>query len=252
MNKILFAIAVCTSVFASSFGAANDTVLSFSTPGPDRYADGSKVLNGESYALVWTADGATFGGLSSECRTLLATDKLVLVAPLAKYWKCPVTIIEISAADAAQYEGGSFALYLLDTRVRGSDGKISLAAYKDGRPQVVNSLGAADAEDAVASADGVAGSIRTLSSVKLGAVGVYTEIERPTIAAMKIDGAKIKLEVKGTSPAADYYVVPGGTPASFSSALNATLEKKEDSAVFTFEKPEEPAEFYKVIGVRKF
>ena len=52
------------------------------------------------------------------------------------------------------------------------------------------------------------------TTVKLGEVGVYSEIEPPTITAMKIEGAAIRLEVKGMSEAADYFVVSGCTPGA--------------------------------------
>lgn len=232
----------------NAFAAADDMVLSFSTPGVDRYADGSRVREGESYALVWTAKGATFGGLTAECGPVAETDKLVLVASLAKRGRCPVTVLEISAEDAKQYENGTFALYLLDTRMNGADGKVAVATYVNGRPQVVNLFGASDADaNGVAVAAGVAGSINGASAVKLGEVGVYSEIEPPVITALKIEGATIRLEVKGMSKAADYFVVPGDTPGSFAPAMNA----QADDDGFTFEKPETPATFYKVIGVRK-
>ena len=41
----------------ASFAAVDDTLISFSTPGPDKYADGTDVLAGECYALVWSKDG---------------------------------------------------------------------------------------------------------------------------------------------------------------------------------------------------
>lgn len=247
MNKYISLIGAL--LCATLFGAADDMVLSFSTPGVDRYADGTKVLEGESYALVWTADGATFEGLTSECLPVSESNKLVVVASLAKQWKCPVTVLEISAEDAKQYEKGTFALYLLDTRVKGSDGKVSLASYVNGRPQVVNSFGVSDADgNSVASASGVAGSINGVSAVKLGAVGVYSQIDPPAITAMKIGEATIRLEVKGMSMAADYFVVPGVAPGSFAPMMNAD----RDEEGFTFDKPGVPAQFYKVIGVRKF
>ena len=39
---------------------------SSSATGVSLFADGTTVLDGECYALVWTADGATFGGIAAE------------------------------------------------------------------------------------------------------------------------------------------------------------------------------------------
>lgn len=248
MNKIS-AFVAALALAGSAFAAANDTVISFSTPGIDKYADGSRVLPGESYALVWTANGSTFGGLTADCTPVSETDKVVMVAPLAKRGRCPVTVVEIDANDAKQYENGKFSLYLLDTRVKGANGVVALAAYVNGIPQVVNAIGSADAGKEFAAVDGVAGSIMAGSPVKLGEVGVYTQIEAPQITAIEVKGAKIRIQVKGMSGAANYFVVPGVAPGQFAPAMDAT----PDADGFTFDKPEEQdATFFKVIGVRKF
>lgn len=249
MNKLsLVAFGVLLAGLA--FGAADDTLISFSTPGIDKYADGTRVLKGESYALVWTANGAKFGGLTVDCKPIAETDKLVVVAPLAKRGRCPVTVFEIAAEDAKQYENGTFALYLLDTRVKGADGVVRLASYVGGVPRIVNSLGSTGAEGRdMASVAGVAGGINAASATQLGKVGVYTQIESPQITAIEVAGAKIRLQVKGMSDAAEYFVVPGNTPGNFAPAMNV----KADNEGFTFDKPEDQnSTFYKVIGVRKF
>lgn len=248
MNKIV-AFVGALSLVGLTYGAANDTVISFSTPGIDSYADGSRVLPGESYALVWTANGSTFGGLKADCQPVSENDKLVMVAPLAKRGRCPVTVVEIDANDAKQYENGKFALYLLDTRTKGANGVVALASYVNGLPQVVNSVGATDAGKDFAAVDGVAGQMAATGAVKLGEIGVYTQVEAPQITAIEVKGAQIRIRVKGMSDVANYFVVPGATPGNFAPAMDATA----DAEGFTFDKPEDSdSTFYKVIGVRKF
>lgn len=240
LKKVLFAFGLLA--VGAVFAAQDDTLLTFSTPGPDKYADGSAVLNGESYAVVWTKDGATFGGLTAEGTVISENDKLVFIAPIAKDAHCPLSVLSISADAMSQYENGSFSLYLLDTRVKKSDGKTALAPKTEkGVPETVNSVGEA-------AADRGDGRIVAASGVKLGAVGVYTKIESPVITAMKIESATIRLEVKGMSKAASYFVVPGDVSGNFAPAMDA--DQDEDG--FTFPKPEAPASIYKVIGVRNF
>lgn len=247
MNKIVFLFSM--AVAAAAFGAADDMLISFSTPGIDKYADGSRVKTGESYALIWTAKGATFGGLTAKCEPVADTDKIVMVAPLAKRGRCPLTVVEIAAEESKQYADGTFSLYLLDTRTKGADGKVKAASYVDGFPKVVNSIGRTDADGSgVQVGDRAMNTMYGTSAVQLGEVGVYTEIGNPQITAIKVEGAKIRLEVKDMSEAADYFVVPGVTPGKFSPAMNVTADKDG----FTFDKPKDPATFYKVIGVRKF
>ena len=232
------------------FAAANDVVLTFSTPGPDTYADGTTVLDGESYALVWTKAGATFGGIAADGKLLSANDKIVLVAGVAEGGKCPTTVFEIEAADFAAYEGGSFALYLLDTRVKDAEGNVAVAganALATTAPEAVNAIGVAATAPTSAESSPSPRTFTCATSVALAAVGVLAKIDVPTITALKIEGETVSITVKDTSPTADYFVVPGTTPGSFATALDA----KQENGIFTFPKTKD-ATFFKVIGVRKF
>ena len=52
-------VAMCMAAAAfSACAAVDDLVLTFSSAGPDTYADGTRVLDGECYALVWLPDGS--------------------------------------------------------------------------------------------------------------------------------------------------------------------------------------------------
>ena len=99
--------------FAGMATAAMDTVLTFSTVGPDRYADGTDVVDGECYALVWTADVDGFALSDDGTAT---GGKVVLVAPVAEDRRCPPVKLNIKADVASQYDGGVWGVYLLDTR----------------------------------------------------------------------------------------------------------------------------------------
>ena len=232
------------------FGAANDVVLTFSTSGPDTYADGTGVVDGESYALIWTKNGSTFGGISSDGSLLSADDRLVLVAGVAEAGRCPTTVFEIDAEDAANYNGGTFALYLLDTRIRDADGKVAVAganALATTAPKAVNAIGVAATTSSSAESSPSPRTFTSATAVALAAVGVYAKIDPPTITALKIENGKVSISVEGTSDAAEYFVVPGERPDKFATALDA----KNENGVFTFDQPKD-ASFFKVVGVRKF
>lgn len=241
MNKLITFVISAFAVVVSSVAGQDDTLIAFSTPGPDTYSDGTGVLNGESYAVIWTKEGSTFGGLTSEGKPVSDSDRIVLVAPLAKDAHCPLTVLSISADAMSGYENGTFSLYLLDTRVKTADGKTRLADRTEaGAPATVNSVGEA-------ATDNGDGRIAAAARVKLGSVGVYTEIEPPAITAIRIDKATVTLTVKGMSPAADYFVVP----ASASGVVSPALDVKPQGDTFTFPRIGEESMF-KVIGTRKF
>ena len=111
--KKVFLMVAAIGLAAASFADMNDALLSFATQGPDKYADGTTVIDGECYALVWTANGATFGGFNADGTLVSATDRIVLAAPLAKGGKCPQTLFQINAAVADELKDGTYAVYLL-------------------------------------------------------------------------------------------------------------------------------------------
>ena len=101
----------CAVMAMGAFAAADDVLISFSTPGQDKYADGNPVLDGECYALVWTK-GAQFGGINTDGTCVNAGDAIVLLAPLAKNGKCPPVVFEIDSAVYAEkkYAEGKFGV----------------------------------------------------------------------------------------------------------------------------------------------
>lgn len=250
--KQIFLIAM-VAVAGLAFGAANDTIVTFSTKGPDRYKDGSKVLDGEYYALVWTKAGETFGGFNADGSLVDAADvsKFVVGAPLAKDAHCPTTLFQISADDADQYEGGTFALYLLDTRIMGADGKPMLrgADFFAGKAPALNAAGQVSTGDGEGTASFAINEQRTIAGgeTKLATVGVYSKLPDPKISGFVVKGANVEITVDDMCEAAEYFVLPGSTPSSFSEAFPARPTGK----TFKF-KPSGDAKFFKVIGVRKF
>jgi len=241
--------AILTSILVAAtavcFGAADDTIVTFSTKGPDRYGDGSVVLDGECYALVWTKTGATFGGFAANGSLVSATDKLVLVAGLAEGGRCPTTVFEIAAADVeANYKNGTFALYLLDTRVKDAAGKVKVggAALLATKAPAVNAAGEVAAGVSTSGGGSVGGATTSLAEV-----GVYSKIGEPKITGFVVSGATVKITVEGMEPVADYFVVPGDTPSSFKTAKDV----KAEGNTFTFER-KDGEKFFKVIGARQF
>ena len=238
MKQIFLTAMMLGSTLA--FGAANDTVLVFSTQGPDTYGDGTTVLDGERYALVWVKDGTEFSGLTVDCKPLAETTKLIAAAPLAKGGKCAETVFEIDADYAETLKGGSFALYLLDTRVSATE----LAQDADGRPASVNAAGLASTSASPSTSPSTSSS----TSVALATVGVYTKIDEPQITALRVEGAKIELTVSGMSDAAEYMVVQGADPGKVGAKMTTTVEGDK----LIVDKPTAGAMFFRVLGARKF
>ncbi len=245
MKQTLAGMMALGLTFASA-AAMDDALLTFSTPGPDKYADGATVLDGECYALVWTATGAAFAGLNADGTPVAATDRLLLLAPLAKNGACPQTLFQVDAATADALKGkGSYGIYLLDTRVKAEDGAVKLAVVKDGKPAAVNALVTVAEPAAAAAAQATA--MRLAATAAGGAtVTEQTLVAEPAITGIKVDGAKITITVAGMSPIATYQVAAGLAPGQMGTKLDA----KAKGDTFEFAKPE--GRFFKVVGTRNF
>lgn len=111
---VLLAFAVLPNV---SLASNQDKVARFSTPGPDCYADGTLVVDGECYALVWSPKGSTFAGFNADGTTVSSADRVVLAAPLAVNGRCRDSLFQISAEEYAELAGGVWAVCLVDTRL---------------------------------------------------------------------------------------------------------------------------------------
>ena len=247
MKKIMAMLGVA-GLAVASYAAVNDTLITFSTPGPDVYGDGTAVLPGECYALVWSADGV-FDGINADGSTVDPNDKVVLVADIAKQdaagnGYCPLVVYQVDAELAKTLEGGQYAVYLLDTRVVGADGKKTVGGLDEkGKLKAVNTL-VAVSEGTTASATLGTSTAAVAKPAVSYSVESYAKVDAPVITSVKVDGAKITITATGLSPVAKYWVVKGNAPGAVNTPImTATLDAEGKC---TFDKPAEP--FFKIEG----
>jgi hypothetical protein len=237
MKKIL-SVVFSVLVFSLYANSVEDAAIVFSTVGPDKYADGTTVLDGESYALVWTKDGA-FEGFSADGKVLDEKDKVLVVSPLAKDGRCPKVMFQIPVADAVGY--GKFEVFLLDTRVVSSAGEVSPRPAADGEAKIVNGYGRVSAKialsEVLSKAEGA--TVANLNSA------VPKDTRQPRINAMRIDGDEVILTVENMS---GYMRVQSGRDTSTSDATGPALETPSSGDTLTI-KASKVGEsgFYRVI-----
>ena len=241
MKKIMFALGVI-GLSVAAVAAVNDTLLMFSTQGPDKYLDGTQVLDGECYALCYVTDAATFAIKGDG--TAKAGGEVLLTAPVAKDGRCPNLLYVVDAAKAESLAGGAYSVYLLDTRVPKAEGGYTVAGVENGKAKVVNGAGAV-AEGGTTGAEATDTIAQLPAAAASGAVTALSVIDQPKITAIKVDGANIKLTVADLSPAADYQVTTGTDVANVSEPVASTV----DGSTFTVSK--DAGKFFKVIGTRK-
>ena len=223
-----------------AFAAADDVLISFSTPGPDTYKDGVTVLDGERYALVYQPAG-TKGAFAVNGDGTTVNGSVVLVAPLAKDGKCPPVVFEIDKKDYdANYNNGTFAVYMLDTRVTATSLYLPGVA---GMTDFVNGFAAATEQKSAAGQ----GNTMAANKVDGAAVGVALEVESPTIASMKIENGQVKITVSGMSPAATYKIVSGTDVKK----LDSVVPAQQNGDEFTIDAGA-AGSFFKVTGQKNF
>ena len=208
------------TAFAIADGA-DDAVVTFSTRGPDRYADGTTVMDGECYALVWSADGV-FEGLSANGEPVDSNDKVILIAPYAKDGRCPEILFQIPASEAASLAAGAYEVLLLDTRITRADGTTAPYGTVNGKLKMVNGFGGvADGLSIAKTSGGLnAGRVAETSGGSRVAVGAPAPagVAQPRVKHIRVDGDKVFLTVENLP---GFMRVQGGAQISDSAALGS-------------------------------
>ena len=246
--KAIFALSVFSFVFTLPLFAGRDNVVvTFSTKGPDKYADGSTVMDGERYALVWTPAGATFGGFCSD-GSAVAPSKVAFSKPLAKDGCCPQTKFEIDEAWVkANYPGGTWGVYLLDTRRFATDanGVIKAGEVASVGGDAVNGYGVVSAQ--------MSGSLLGASTdgeLTSGLSSTIPENGRDfRIKDIKVVDGQVRLSVSNTKSCMRYKVLEGEDPGALGAVDGERYGKDgEDLEIVLPKKGDGNCGFYVIEG----
>ena len=217
--------------------AEASTLLTVSSTGPDCYADGSPVVDGEYYALVSIDSGANFAGFAADGTVVdPATSRLLFALPLAEGGCCPKTRVAVDPALIAS--GARLALMVWDTRraVRGAP-----VVRVDGWGEV------ADSSARVGFAS-VRSASRAMAAVRSA---VPADVPVPRITGIRRDGNEFVVTVEGTSSVLDYNVRAGAQIGQLNRA-DAAREPVTGDAARAIElripaADGETAQFFKVV-----
>ena len=247
------AVIAVIMISACAFGSLQDKLARFSTPGPDRYADGSIVRDGECYALVWSPPGTAFAGFNADGTPVSSNDRVVLAGALAQDGKCRDAVFQIPAKEYAALAGGEWAVCLVDTR--------NLAGVptgtQNGKPVRVNRWGivscgvnitdAASARPRLAAA--APGGTRSVASAARAnnLSAVPPNLAPPQITAIEVADGEVWLGVDGTVPYLDYTIISGETPNNLKPDYFAEVVEGNGRSEIAIGTPESPKRrFFKV------
>ena len=212
--------------------AGQDNMLAtFSTKGPDCYADGTVVKDGECYALVWTHTNAVFQGITVTGEAVGSQDenRVLCIVPFAKDGHCREVVVEVNKVLADLYAGsGTFSLHLLDTRkADGTPGGVESG---------VNGFGAAEEFTLSASEQ-----LQTISATNAALAATATvlpaSIPQPKIKSIEVKDGIVRLTVARTSKMVRYGVSSGTSPTAMSADADFAPQDGDDLGDIVIEAP---------------
>ena len=217
MKKILMVVAAMAAM--CGFAGQDDLLVTLTVNEKLAYKDSSPVVN-DRVALVWTPTGVEFKGFYAD-GTLVDGQSQALAFINVKDGAVGTVAFQISASrvEKMKLTGGSYALYLLDTR--GADKKpVTVEGQSANTVAAVNyfvKLVGTDAQggDAVGGASSAASA--GTSADKIVAQGVAqlpveeTEL-KPVIKSAKVEDGKFKVTIEKAVPYMAYGLMAGTTP----------------------------------------
>lgn len=239
--------AFSTALLAASlaFADADDVRVSFSTVGPDYYADGvTQVVDGEWYALIWQAAEDTVVDIDTTLKAVNPDEcEVMLAAPLASGHRCPPVLFEVDSADAKKT--GIYRVYLLDTRdLSGNPSPSSKNTAGERVPVRVNGIAATSAEAAAG------GSRIKVSNSTVAATFVETNVDnvaKPKIVGFDPSGDKVLITVTGMVPSVNYAITKGATLQTMETTT-VKLDSNDNNIAIEVKKDE--ANFFKVVRAK--
>ncbi len=209
MKKI--ALLLAAAAMSAGVFAELPSYVKFASTGPDKYADGSLVLDGEVYALVWTKTGATFAGFNADGTVVDAeNNKLISAAAVAINHHCPTVMYMLTGTNSVLATAGSFSVYLFDTRVRAADGTTSVGGVTAGAVTAINATSAAAATVQCGGKTKVEESVQPEGYVQ---TAVPADAPNPRITAINVVGGQVIVKVADTKPYLQYGISAGKTPS---------------------------------------
>ena len=250
MKKMSLLVIGAVAVLAVN-AAQNDLLISFSTKGPDTYADGTVVMDKECYALVWTPNSVASATIAAD-GTAADGAQIVLVAPVARNGRCPNVVYRVNAKRVeTEFANGSWSVYLLETRrySYAEDGSkvVTLAGLKsDGAVKLVN------ATSKVGDATLKAGTGETVSLSSAGATTADTEsslpadVPQPTISGIEVKGGNVYVTVANAAPYLTYDLSTGETPDAVTQSVDNPRTGDDDGTVILVAPAKEDGAFFRV------
>lgn len=230
-----------------AFAAGESVTVSYSSQGPDRYADGSVVRDGECYALVCSKPGTVFGGFNMD-GTLAnpQSDDVAAVVPSAKDGHCRPVVFVVPKEYHTAHKDDAWHVYLLDTRRAGG----VPAGLVNGCLARVNCYSRPDATVTIESVSArlQAALVPTggLCAETLAASG---RTPNPVITGVAVKDGKLEVQVANTVEWVTYDLAGGQKPGDSAEAVaDQPADGNAAQPIVLTTKADQPAKFVRVVN----
>lgn len=218
--------AVSVGCWVLSVGAAADDVfVSYVTQGPDCYADGTTVRDGECYALVCTKKGEAFRGFTAAGTVISPeTDDVAVIAPAALNGHCRRVVFGLPKAYVNQHKSDVWSVQLLDTRT--AEGRP--AGLVNGLPARINGYGQVDGTVGFDNAMVSFGQGKGSARAALASALPPELVPQPVITGITVKEGRVLLTVDDTVPFVTYDLAGAETPNGLHGSARRVARGKRD------------------------
>jgi hypothetical protein len=200
--KKLIAMFLGLALVGSVFGQSLSTLsMTISTPGPDYYKDGSLVLNGETYLLVYLKTNAPFQGVRMNGSLVDPVNNVIAANAEALNGGCKFQAVQYSAC--LYPTSGKWTIVLLDTRK--ADGTVGGFVVNSGASAAVSGSQVSSlsgANDLLASAGSASNATLSATAIAQAALGTPS----PVITSIQPNGATITVSINNLVAGNNYYL----------------------------------------------
>ncbi len=240
MKKMPFFSLLIAWAAGVACAATPNATVDFATTGPDTYADGTPVADGETYYLLFVPAGSTF----TIDNTGAVEGARIVFQGKAKDGACGRIVVELNSG--ADYSNGTFRVVLLDTR------NASGAPVGD----IVVAYGASETASALPS--GAPGMVRLAAAQQAAGSAIATRsgaailptVVPPVITGLAVEGGVATLTAKADGRV--YYTV--SVTENLSSGIWTPVTNRTEAQTFAADgggvaiavDPAKKAQFFKI------
>ena len=218
---------ICIFGFVSvAMAVVDDVFISYSTLGPDCYADGTRVRDGECYALVCTKKGSVFAGFSANGMVASPeTDDIAVIAPSALDGHCRPVVFALPKDYIEQHRTDEWTVQLVDTR-NAAGRPVGLV---DGVPARINGYGRVEGDISFDAGASVSfGEANVPARVSVASALPPDLVPQPVITDISVREGRVVLTVDETVPFVTYDLVGAETPSELTERSSRVAREKRD------------------------